>query len=94
MRIVELTVPDKNRIEVSSELKKAEYTPVAEEAKQNGWRVRMWGMEVGCRGFPARSITAMLKYIEYTGRERKDLLRRIEEVAEEASRAIWSCVKE
>ena len=53
-------------------------------------------VEVGCKGFPARSITAMLKDIGYTGRERKDLVRRIVDVAEEASRAIWrwSYVKE
>ena len=77
-------------------MKKAKYAPVAEEAKQKGWRVRIWAVEVGCRGFPARSITVMLRDIGYTGRERKDLVRRIGDVAEEASRTIWrsSCVKE
>ena len=40
--IVELTVPGEDRIEVSSEMKKAKYAPVAEEAKQKGWRVRIW----------------------------------------------------
>ena len=87
--IIELTVPSENRIEVSSELKKAKYAPLAEEAKQKGWRVRIWAVEVGCKGFPARSMTVLLRDMGYTGRERKDLLRRIGETAEEASRLIW-----
>ena len=94
--IIELTVPNENRIEVSSEIKKAKYAPLAEEAKQKGWRVRIWAVEVGCKGFPARSLTVLFRDMGYTGRERKELLRRIGDVAEEASRAIWrwSSIKE
>ena len=94
--IIELTVPNENRIEVSSEIKKAKYAPLAEEAKQKGWRVRIWAVEVGCKGFPARSLTVLFRDTGYTGRERKELLRRIGDVAEEASRAIWrwSSIKE
>ena len=94
--IIELTVPSENRIEVSSELKKAKYTPLAEEAKQKGWRVRIWAVEVGCRGFPARSLTVLLRDMGYTGKERKNLVRKIGDVAEDASRSIWrwSSIKE
>ena len=53
-------------------------------------------VEVGCTGFSARSATGLLGDLGYTGRERKDLLRKIGEVAEEASRPIWrwSAIKE
>ena len=53
-------------------------------------------VEVGCTGFSARSATGLLGDLGYTGRERKDLLRKIGEVAEEASRSIWrwSAIKE
>ena len=88
--IIELTVPNENRIEVSGELKKAKYAPIAEEGTKKGWRVRMWAVEVGCRGFPARSLTVLLRDMGYTGKERKTLLSKIGSVAEEASRAIWS----
>ena len=49
-----------------------------------------------CRGFPARSVAGLLRDLGYTGRERKYLLRKIGEVAEEASRSIWrwSTIKE
>ena len=94
--IIELTVPSENRIEVSKKLKKAKYTPLAEEAKQKGWRVRIWAVEVGCRGFPARSLTVLLRDMGYTGKERKNLVRKIGDVAEDASRSIWrwSSIKE
>ena len=94
--IIELTVPSENRIEVSSELKKAKYTPLAEGAKQKGWRVRIWAVEVGCRGFPVRSLTVLLRDMGYTGKERKNLVRKIGDVAEDASRSIWrwSSIKE
>ena len=94
--IVELTVPNENRIEVSSELKKAKYAPLVEEVRQKGWRVNIWAVEVGCKGFPARSMTVLLRDVGYTGKERKNILRKIGDVAEEASRAIWrwSSIKE
>ena len=75
---------------MSGEMKRAEYAPIVEEGTRKGWRVRVWTVEVGCRGFPAQSMTALLRDIGYTGKERKALLRKIGDVTEEASRAIWS----
>ena len=43
-------------IEVSNEMKKAKYAPIVEEARQKDWVVQIWAVEVGCRGFPARSV--------------------------------------
>ena len=42
------------------------------------------------------SVAGLLRDLGYTGRERKDLLRMIEEVAKDASRSIWrwSTIKE
>ena len=68
--IIELTVPSEHRIEVSNEMKKAKYAPIVEEARQKGWRVQIWAVEVGCRGFPARSVAGLLRDLGYTGRER------------------------
>ena len=74
--MIELTLPSEHRIEVSNEMKKAKYAPIVEEARQKGWRVQIWAAEVGCRGFPARSVAGLLSDLGYTGRERKDLLRK------------------
>ena len=77
-------------------LKKAKYAPLVEEVRQKGWRVNIWAVEVGCKGFPARSLTVLLRDVGYTGKERKNILRKVGDVAEEASRAIWrwSSIKE
>ena len=53
MGIVELTVPSEERIEISGEIKRNKYEKIVNEGRQNGWRVRCWAVEVGCRGFPA-----------------------------------------
>ena len=79
---MELTVQSENKIEVSSAMKKTKYTPLAEEAKQKRWRVRILTVELGCKGFPTGSITVLLfRNIGYTRIERKELMRRIIDVA-------------
>ena len=89
MIMIELTVPTEDRIEISGELKRAKYTPIVEEGKQNGWGVSIWAVDVGCRGFPARSMSSLLNSLGFQGRERKKAMKRLGQKAEEASRAIW-----
>ena len=83
--IVELTVPNEDRVEVSGELKRLKYEPIVQEGRQNGWRVIVWAVEVGVRGFPAMSMSTLLKDLGLKGGERKRAIERIGEVAEEAS---------
>ena len=61
--IIELTVPREDRVEISAELKKMRYAPLEEAARRKGWKVRIWTIEVGCRGFPAASLPTFLKDI-------------------------------
>ena len=89
MGVVELTVPGEERIEVSGELKRTKYAGLQEEGRKNGWLVQIWAIEVGCRGFPAASMASFLKEIGIQGNERRRKLKRIGEVAENASRSIW-----
>ena len=90
MGVIELTVPSEERIEVSSELKKMKYEGLKTEGKTKGWAVTVWAVEVGCRGFPAASFATLLKDIGFGGGERKRCLKRVGEVAERASRSIWT----
>ena len=89
MGILELTVPNEDRIEVSGELKRAKYEPIAHEAKQNGWSVRIWAVEVGCRGFPAVSMSTFFKDLGYKGSGKKRAIERLSKAAEEASHSLW-----
>ena len=88
--IIELTVPSEEQVELSGELKKAKYEELRREGERKGWKVRLWTVEVGCRGFPAASMAAFLKDIGIGGGERSRSLKRIGEAAERCSKAIWS----
>ena len=88
--VIELTVPGEERLEVSGELKKAKYAPLQEQGKVNGWRVHVWTVEVGCKGFSAASMASFLKDIGIGGGERNRLLKRIGDEAMMASRRIWN----
>ena len=88
--VVELTVPTEDRIEISGEIKQTKYAELLESMKSNGWKARIWTVEVGCRGFAARSVLQFLKDIGYDGRKKKMIIKKIEEVAEQASHKIWN----
>ena len=90
MGVIELTVPSEDRVEVSGELKKAKYAVLQQEAKKNGWSVRIWAVEVGCRGFPAASMATFIKDIGVTGAERKRKLRKVGKTTERASKWLWN----
>ena len=86
---IELTVPSEERIEVSGEIKKTKYEAIAIDGRQKGWKVRIWAVEVGCRGFPASSMASFLKEIGYRGKEGKRVIKEISNAAEMASHSIW-----
>ena len=88
MGIVELTVPSEERIQVSSEIKKMKYAPI-EEGATKGWKVRIWAVEVGCRGFPAASLSTCLKDMGFTGNRKRSILKSVGQEAERASHQIW-----
>ena len=92
--VIELTVPSEERVEISGELKRMKYAELEREGKRRGWAVRIWTVEVGCRGFPAASMTGFLKDIGLGGGERTRALRKIGETTERCSKAIWtwSCI--
>jgi len=48
---IELTVPWEDAVDEAYERKKLWYAHLATEAGQWGWRVQVYPVEVGCRGF-------------------------------------------
>ena len=51
--------------------------------------VQVWAVEAECRRFPSSSMASFFKEIDITGSERNRLLKKISEVAGNASRRIW-----
>ena len=90
MFLIELTCPMEGRCEVSTELKTERYErDVVEAAKLKGWKTVIYTVEVGCRGFPAPSITRMLRDFGFTGKKRREILKKLSIIAEESSMKIW-----
>ena len=89
MGVVELTVPNEERIEISNELKQNKYAALKVEGGRNGWKVKVWAVEVGCRGFPAASLSNFLKEIGVEGRGK--IMKKVGETAERSSKWLWNC---
>ena len=88
--IIELTVPSEHRVEVSSELKRVKYEDgVASAAENKGRKTTIYAVEMGCRGFPAYSMVRLLKELGYQGKKKKEILRKLRSITEEASLYIW-----
>ena len=84
-----MTVPGEDRLEVSGELKKTKYEELREGAEARGWRVTIWTVEVGSRGYAFRSLGQLLKDMGLHGKEKKNIIRKVEDVAENCSNRIW-----
>ena len=91
MGVMELTVPNEDRVELANEMKRMKYATLQVEGKKRGWTVEVWAVEVGCRGFPAASMTKFLKDLGLSGEKKKKVLRKVGEAAESASRWLWRC---
>lgn len=63
---MELTVPWEDGVEEVYERKRSKYSELATKA-QNGWKMRIFPVEEGYRGFVATSTTALLKKMGLRG---------------------------
>ncbi len=64
---IELTVPWGDLVVEAYERKKLRYVELGAEAEQRGWKVRICPVDVGCRGFVARSVVSLLRELEGRG---------------------------
>ena len=87
--IIELTVPWEEGCDEAHERKSSKYWELKEACQDRGWKTWLFPVEVGCRGFPARSVWTMLKAIGICGATRKRAVRTFGETAEKASCWIW-----
>ena len=90
--IIELTVPMESRCEISAQLKREKYEgDIAEAAALKGWKTCIYTVEVGCRGYPAPTMSRMFKELGYSGGKRREILKKISRITEESSMTIWKC---
>ena len=87
--IVELTVPWERNMEVANERKMTKYEVLKTECEDNGWRCCVFPIEVGCRGYIARSTMGYLRGIGLSRKQQRETTRALETAAETASSWIW-----
>ena len=85
--MIELTVPWEEGCEEAHERKLTKYKELAETCRQKGWKTQLYVVEVGCRGFTARSVGRFLKDSGIVGNQLQTAIRNLGEAAERAS--IW-----
>ncbi|MGH0170266.1 UNVERIFIED_CONTAM: hypothetical protein FKN15_058565 [Acipenser sinensis] len=76
-------------VDEAYERKKLRYAQLATEAEQRGWRVRVYPVEVGCRGFVAHSTTRFLRDVGFSGQELRRTVKNLSEAAEKSSNWLW-----
>ena len=87
--IVELTVPWEDAIDEAFERKRLRYANLAAEAEGRGWNVKVWPVEVGCRGFVANSTTRLLKAVGIRGQAQRKAIKELANAAERSSHWLW-----
>ncbi len=87
--VAELTVPWEERLATSHQLKKAKYQDLVDEAVVKGWHATSYPIEVGCRGFPAKSVRYFLQRMSLEPKQLKKATRDIAAAAESSSRWLW-----
>lgn len=87
--MVELTVPWESRCDEAYERKQAKYSELQEQCKQKGWRVWLFPVEIGARGFPAQSLWKMFSALGIKGADRKRAVGALSQTAERASSWLW-----
>ncbi len=87
--LLELTFPWEDRLEEAFERKLAKYEGLVSECRQAGWRARCLPIEVGSRGFAARSLCRAFSLLGIDGVRRRRAIYNTTEAAEKASRWLW-----
>ena len=62
--IIELTCPKEERMAISNNLKLTKYNAeLVPGCRRNGWKVPLYAVEVGCRGFVSKSFSSIMRQI-------------------------------
>ena len=87
--LLELTVPWEDRMGEANEHKRLKYQELIEDCRRRGWKARCEPIEVGCRGFAARSLCRAFSLLGISGAAKRRGVKSATEAAERASRWIW-----
>ena len=82
---VELTVSWEENCHAANERKTLKYADMMEECREKGWRVSLFPVEIGCRGFPGQSVWKLMTSLRMVSSARNTAARQLAEATEKAS---------
>ena len=85
----ELTCPREENAEWAHERKLLKYEDLKNEALDNGWKARVYAVEVGCRGFASRSLRGFFTAIGCSNKKIKSAIEECCAAAEKCSVQIY-----
>ena len=85
VHLVELTVPWEGNFDLANERKRTRYEPLRASCEDRGWACSVILVEVGCRGFIARSTRSFLSNIGLPTKALRATIKTLQEEAEAAS---------
>lgn len=85
----ELTVPWEEHAEEAHERKMLKYDELKTSCKNNGWKSSCLPIEVGVRGFAARSLCKALIDIGLAGANKRKAIRTITNTAKRTAKWLW-----
>ena len=88
--LIELTVPWEGNMEYAYERKKTRYETLRSQCEERGWSCHVLPVEVGCRGFVARSMSSLFAQIGLSSCDTRKTNRSLQCAAERASCWIWT----
>ena len=74
---IELTVPWEELVAEEYERKKLRYVELGTESEHRGWKVRICPVEVGCRGFVAKSVVSLLRELGISGQRVRKIVKKM-----------------
>ena len=86
---IELTVPYEENFELAHQRKSEKYEDLREQFVRNGWKMNVFSIEVGCRGFIANSTSVFLTNLGLPPLDKRKYMEKIQDKALAASAWIW-----
>ena len=88
VNFIELRIPFEDVIRGTFERKKLKYAELVAKPRQQGWASHTRPVEMGVRGFVAKSTKALLLDLSFRGRSLKGALKELPKAPEKASQMV------
>ena len=87
--LIELTVPAEINFENANSRKRAKYSDLVDQCQLNGWKVHLFPIEVGSRGFAYGSVYKCAKELGFDSKTSNKIIRQMSKMALRCSYAIY-----